>query len=321
MSLISVILPTFNSERTLDRTIKSILAQTYKEFELIIIDDGSTDDTLFLVSKYRDKRIKYFFQKNSGQGIARNKGIKKANGKYIIFIDADDKIEVDFFEVLQKNIECSNSDLVECNYTIFDGREEKVTIYDEYFSSKQKELTISYYLEKGIKNANSTYPVWNKIYKLEIIKTNNLFFENLSYNEDYLFNFEYLLCTNKVVGINYYGYFYYRDGVSTTKSSLKNSDISLVLNSKKVVEIAKEKNLSENLILLAQTRYYHSYYSLFIKAFRYGDGTKDKKMILDIKKKMNKGIKVIIKSELPFKRKAALLLIYLNKNLLRIKAI
>ena len=89
---VSIILPTYNRSRFLSETINSVLNQTYKDFELIIIDDGSTDDTADLIRKYteQDNRVKYFFQENMERSQARNNGIEKSNGKYICFLDSDD---------------------------------------------------------------------------------------------------------------------------------------------------------------------------------------------------------------------------------------
>ena len=88
--LVSIIIPFYNSEKYIKRSLESILGQTYKNLEIILIDDGSTDRTVEIVKSYKDPRIIYLFQKNQGQGPARNNGIKKSQGEYITFLDADD---------------------------------------------------------------------------------------------------------------------------------------------------------------------------------------------------------------------------------------
>ncbi len=90
MPLVSVILPVFNGERTIEETIKSVLTQTLKEFELIIIDDGSTDRTLEIIRQFFDPRIQIFSYPNAGQPASRNRGLQKASGDLVAFIDADD---------------------------------------------------------------------------------------------------------------------------------------------------------------------------------------------------------------------------------------
>ncbi len=104
MKLISVIIPTYNRKNFLQIAVKSVLAQTYKNFELIIVDDGSTDETDKLIEKFNDSRIKYIYQKNRGPAKARNTGIKLAKGDYIAFLDSDDrwkkeKLQIQFTEM------------------------------------------------------------------------------------------------------------------------------------------------------------------------------------------------------------------------------
>ena len=104
--MFSVIIPVFNKEHCVERTINSVLAQTYKEFELIIVDDGSTDKSLKVVSAICDDRIKVLHKENEGVSIARNYGIEKARGEFVCFLDADDEWEDNFlaamFEVIQQ---------------------------------------------------------------------------------------------------------------------------------------------------------------------------------------------------------------------------
>jgi len=90
--LVSIIIPTYNRAHYLYKTIESVINQTYSNLEIIIIDDGSTDETKSVVDKFCDKRLKYFFQKNSGVSVARNNGIRRATGEYIMFLDSDDTI-------------------------------------------------------------------------------------------------------------------------------------------------------------------------------------------------------------------------------------
>ena len=96
--LISIVVPTYNNEKFLDKCVESILSQTYHEFELLIINDGSTDNTINVLQPYlkKDKRIKLHNTKNKGVSSARNLGISKAKGEYICFIDSDDWVEKDY---------------------------------------------------------------------------------------------------------------------------------------------------------------------------------------------------------------------------------
>ncbi|MFM6395643.1 glycosyltransferase family 2 protein [Planktothrix sp.] len=109
MPLISVVIPTYNAEKTIEETIHSVLNQTVSDLELIVVNDGSTDSTLEIISKFTDPRLKVFSYPHSGANSARNRGLEQASGEYISFIDADDlwtpdKLELQL-KVLQENPE------------------------------------------------------------------------------------------------------------------------------------------------------------------------------------------------------------------------
>ena len=186
---VSVILPVYNSQKYIAKTIDSILNQNYNNYELIIIDDGSTDGSLDICSKYLEKNnnIKILEQKNSGVSRARNKGIEKATGKYIMFIDSDDCYEPDCIKTMVNYMKNKKVDLVSCSYSNFDLSNNKFLLQDTFVMNKFTE-----YFEKLQKNYLFNQ-IWNKIYKLDIIKSNKIIFdENISIAEDLKFNIEYL---------------------------------------------------------------------------------------------------------------------------------
>ena len=104
--LVSVITPIYNSEKYISKTINSVINQSYKNLEIILVDDGSTDKTYEILKKYSkmDKRIKLFHQKNKGAPLARNKGLEKSTGRYIVFVDSDDILEKDAIEKYMENV-------------------------------------------------------------------------------------------------------------------------------------------------------------------------------------------------------------------------
>lgn len=118
MSQISIIIPIFNSEKTLSRCLNSIKAQTYDDFEVIMVNDGSTDNSAQICGEYckEDSRFKLFTQENSGPSVARNKGIEEASSKYLSFIDADDWIEPDTLEQFYNAAEETDADITVCSY-------------------------------------------------------------------------------------------------------------------------------------------------------------------------------------------------------------
>lgn len=112
--IFSIIMPVYNAEKTLDKTIQSVLQQTTKDFEFIIVDDGSCDESHKIVSQYaqEDGRVKIICQDNAGPGIARNNGISQSEGDYIAFIDADDYWEKDFLETIIRCSDNNKADLI-----------------------------------------------------------------------------------------------------------------------------------------------------------------------------------------------------------------
>ena len=102
MDLITLVIPAYNAEHTIERCLDSILRQTYEHLEILIVDDGSLDGTKAVIQKYarKEKRIRLFFQSNQGVSVARNAGIRHASGRYLLFVDADDYLEPDMVETL-----------------------------------------------------------------------------------------------------------------------------------------------------------------------------------------------------------------------------
>ena len=134
MMKLSIIMPVYNSKKKIRRSVNSILEQTYKDFELIIVNDGSTDNTekvLNVLSK-RDKRIKVFTQENKGPGAARNKGLENAKGKYIGFVDADDWIEKNIYKELLEVIKHKSCEVAMCDYYDENNKVKNFNYEDEY---------------------------------------------------------------------------------------------------------------------------------------------------------------------------------------------
>lgn len=203
--LITVIIPIYNAEKYLEEAIKSVINQTLKNIELILIDDGSKDKSLEICKKYQEKNdnIIVIEQENSGQSKARNKGLEIARGKYIMFLDADDIYENDTCEVMYKIAEENKADYVNANYVMMndDGKKwEKPAFDQEMYSSF--ELSINDY-KKSFFVMNST--PWNKIYRREFLRENNIKFEiDPPSEDDYFTTLCYMKAkkgyyTNKVI--------------------------------------------------------------------------------------------------------------------------
>lgn len=141
--LVSIIIPVFNTEDYLKRCISSVLNQSYFNIQIIVVNDGSTDNSDEIIKEFarKDSRVVYIKQKNSGVGYARNIGIKRAEGKYLLFVDSDDYIEKTMVEQMVNCAEKGNSDLVICGYILVDseGKELERVIPQKYVSKENEE--------------------------------------------------------------------------------------------------------------------------------------------------------------------------------------
>lgn len=206
---ISIIVPIYNAEKYLNKCIDSLINQTKKELEFILVNDGSTDKTEEIIKSYKDKRIKYFKNKNQGIGKTRNFGLEKATGKYIMFLDSDDYFRIDACELLYKNAEKNQADLVICDfYKIYDSEiEEKIKLLSFKPTTLKK--------TPNLVNEINLAP-WNKLYKKDLITKNKIkFVENLKY-EDAPFVIESFSKAKKISKVDEYLNYYLIHGNSET---------------------------------------------------------------------------------------------------------
>lgn len=206
---ISVIVPIYNAEKYLNKCVDSLINQTKKELEFILVNDGSTDKTEEILKSYKDSRIKYFKNKNQGIGKTRNFGIEKATGKYIMFLDSDDYLKNNACEILYKSVEKTDADLAICDfYKIYDsGVEEKIKLLSFKPTTLRK--------TPSLVNEINLAP-WNKLYKKELITKNKIkFVENLKY-EDAPFVIESFSKAGKIIKVDEYLNYYLIHGNSET---------------------------------------------------------------------------------------------------------
>ncbi len=190
---VSLIVPVYNGERWLDGCMKSIFNQSFSDFEVIVINDGSTDGSLDILKKWekREKRLLLISTENRGVSAARNLGISQAGGKYIRFLDCDDTMPSAALTKLVKAAELSDTELViapfyEVTGTVFTPRtlieNETLLTRDEYLS-RMKRYPRSFFYSV----------LWNKLYRRDVMIQKNIRFdEKLSWSEDFLFNVHYL---------------------------------------------------------------------------------------------------------------------------------
>ena len=223
---VSIITPVYNVEKCIERSIKSVISQTNKDFELLLIDDGSKDRSIEIArSLLENSNINYkiITQENSGVSAARNTGIKEASGEYITFLDSDDYIDSRFIELMYEKVSTFKYDLVFCDYAQVDSKD-KVLVQS---TTRFLEQDISG-REGALKqlNCDITIGMGSALYKTSIIKENNLFFDsNRKYAEDNVFTVKALLKMNKIISVHKVLMYYVRWDSSVTNSvSLRHLD-------------------------------------------------------------------------------------------------
>lgn len=268
--LISVIVPAYNIEEYLPRCLDSILNQTYRNLEIIVVSDGSTDGTNNIINKYskKDRRIIPIFKSNSGVSDTRNAGLDIAKGDYIGFVDGDDYIEPLMYETLIKNAVEYDADISHCGYQmIFPSR------IDYYYNTKE---TILQDNKKGIIDIiEGKYiepGVCNKIYKRKCIQNLRMMSE-IKNNEDFLFNYYAFKNSNKSVFLDIPFYHYILRKNSATTSSINEHKLYDPL---KVIESIFEDcyiNHDNEIKALAYKRYTNTLIRLFrtLQKFKIND--------------------------------------------------
>lgn len=171
--LISIIVPTYNVEKYIRTCIESILAQTYRNVEVIIVNDGSTDQSLAVISDLicSHHNVKVINQKNQGLSVARNTGIDVATGKYITFVDADDKIMPGFVSSLYQIADKTGADIVRGSFRDFNGNIPKGWVPDFNVPTNSGTIVLDQFL-----SSNISFVVWSSIYRLDFINSNHIRF-------------------------------------------------------------------------------------------------------------------------------------------------
>ena len=307
---ISVIIPVYNVEKYLKRCLDSVINQTYKNLEIILIDDGSTDNSGKICDEYaeKDKRIIVVHKENNGVSEARNNGLDICTGGYIGFIDSDDWVAKNYFEILLEKIRCNHSDISYCDYL----RTDKYITYTKF--NKKIEIKeyhgndiLKIFLEKELVSA------WAKLFKKEIFE--DLRFPVGKINEDIATIFIAFSKANRIVNINQKLYFYYKNTGSITKSKFTVKNLDLLTAWEEVVKLSKR--YPEHIQSLAEFRLKKAYFSLLgVIAYYDMSNTEDN---IKIKKYLLNQFKAnffcLLKSKMiNFNRKVAMIFMRLSFN-------
>ena len=220
--MISVIINVYNGEKYIKKCLDSVINQTYKDLDILIINDGSTDNTLSICESYNDKRIRIISTENKGLSLSRNVGIDNAKGEYIYFIDSDDYIESDTIEYLYNLITKYSKDISACK---------QLMIYDYDFnfnqaSEKIEELNSKEMLKKIFLRKDNSVTIWNKLIKKELF--NDLRFENRIIN-DIAFTHKIIMKTDKIVCSNQIKYYHLKNSDSICRKKYEDFDRTIDL--------------------------------------------------------------------------------------------
>lgn len=290
-SLVSIIIPAYNCESYIHKCIETVISQSYKNIEIIIINDGSLDKTEEIIKKYLevDNRIRYIKQKNSGPSVARNNGIEKSSGEYLMFIDSDDTVNSFYVEKLLKKIINERYDIACCGY--IDKSKYGIIKLNDFWKEKAN-LDKDEFISCVCSGVGGV--LWGKIFKRDIIiKKNIRMNSNIFMCEDLIFILEYCQYSNSFGVINENLYYYNRMNENSISSNIDISYLdNYVVLITKITELLTALNVDKDKIKSIQI--------LKVQSLAYRVITSESNKYLKNKNKNNfiNNIKIVLESHL-----------------------
>lgn len=260
-NLVSIVVPVYNADKYINRCIKSIINQTYKNIELILVNDGSSDNSLKICKEYEKnyKNIHVIDSINQGVSHARNLGIKYCHGDYLLFVDSDDYLDEKTIEKSVSSINYNNSDVVVFGWNIFNDHDDKILrkvlpLKKELFGQDFEMCSIIKTILTNYADFGGGYP-WNKLWNLKVIKDEiPLFSSDLFFFEDLEWTIRMLKLVKKISFINEPLYYYnYRVNSVTRKNGIDNLKISNYFLSLKMINESLKDTIIEKWY---KTKYY-----------------------------------------------------------------
>ena len=251
---ISIIVPVYNAEVYLSDCLNSILSQTFLKYEVILVDDDSTDGSLQILNKFQaeDSRFKCYHQRHKGVSSARNVGLKYAIGDYVCFVDADDQIASTYLEELYQAIGEADSSM--CGFKKRDllSNKECIVVPEKKVETLEENL-LSFY---AAGSDDWQRYLWNRMFKRDIIQKNKITFnEDIYYKEDGLFFVKYLCSSNGLVGcVDHVLYYYYRTPFGAMSKTWYNFDEKIITNleaHRLMIKEIRKQNVSDVVLLKA----------------------------------------------------------------------
>ena len=242
---ITVIIPVYNTEKFLEKSVRSIMNQTYKNLNIICVNDGSTDGSLAILEMLakEDERITIINQKNLGLGGARNTGLKHTKTEWVYFIDSDDELDVNAFKILSRHL-CSTADMIHFGTEIvLEEGVSPIKSDETYYAIKYEGLTEI----TDEHMVNSDVAAWNKLFRKSIIEKHDIHFENILY-EDFQFTLQYMSISTNVLYLKDKFYKYLRRSGSIMSETFKKTPraIDHLYAYNYVYEFLEKNNLLNN---------------------------------------------------------------------------
>ncbi|PSU32579.1 glycosyltransferase family 2 protein [Photobacterium phosphoreum] len=270
MPFISIVVPVYNVEEYLSYCIESILIQTFNDYELILVNDGSTDNSASICDFYckQSSKIKVIHQENKGVSAARNLGIRESVGEYILFVDSDDWLEKSTLEVLHKEAKNFKYSIVIFGWNSCGELNIKNPMSALDVKEKENIIDVAYNYANGYYYGSSC----NKIFLNEVIKDNNIYFnETIKIGEDNIFNLEYLSYCDSCKVINDILYNYRkRSGSATTKFNAKDIVRGYVKGEHSLIKTYKKNNSFEEFKIALCVHYIYTFHGYISRLFKYG---------------------------------------------------
>lgn len=307
--LISIIVPVYNVEKYIRRCVDSLINQTYKNLEIILIDDGSPDNSGAICDEYAklDNRVKVIHKENGGVSSARNVGLDSASGEYIGFMDSDDYITPDMYEVLYNNMVDNDADISMGIYALENNKGEFISHYrydvNEVFDKAQT-------IAEMLKQVKYTCSLCDKLFSAKLVGDIR-FDKDISHNEDLLFLYQLMKKSNKAVYISKPMYYYCNNEESASRVSFSDKNTTMLKAQTMVIEDIRE-NLPQ-IYDVALTEYVKT--AIFNLTAIAKSGYKNKEYIEKLRKIVKDNLKFFIKSYVAKGYKIYAVLISISFNL------
>lgn len=314
MAKISVIIPVYGVEKYLDRCVRTVINQTHKDLEIILVDDGSPDNCPKICDEWasRDARIRTVHRENGGQSCARNTGLSMATGDYITFVDSDDWLANDIYEhcmmLLEKHKEANaiqfDVNLTDTPNACKDQASEEISIY------KGKEI-LEYYLESSTRKSGG-FSVCRCLFEASTAKRYR--FREGKINEDIDYKYKVLRDSHEWIITNKIGYFYWQGGNSTSSGKLKAKDFQLYEAAEELYCLTRNETYGR-IAFLGKVKKARTPFSLLCRIAVWGIGDKslnENDVVRQLVKEHRKNVVTLLKAPLPLSRKVLSIMFALN---------